>query len=183
MSWLCLTQGAALNFAIRISLGKLAWWCVFSFHSGKSLWELILEQFDDLLVKILLLAAIISFVSTQFSSLYCSLILVLVSTQNVTFLVVLINVLLVAITECMFLWVFLKKMWLCENYLHKFIVPKCWSGLQWYILRSVVMLPSMKWQRRTLYTSKARWWLLLPVPEWMKWIRKQCLRLEREFTC
>ncbi|PIO56547.1 cation transporter/ATPase [Teladorsagia circumcincta] len=30
---------------------------------GKSIWELILEQFDDLLVKILLLAAIISFVS------------------------------------------------------------------------------------------------------------------------
>jgi hypothetical protein len=33
---------------------------------GKSLWELVLEQFDDLLVKILLLAAIISFVSTFF---------------------------------------------------------------------------------------------------------------------
>jgi len=33
-------------------------------EEGKKLWELILEQFDDLLVKILLLAAIISFVSS-----------------------------------------------------------------------------------------------------------------------
>ena len=33
-------------------------------EEGKSLLQLILEQFDDLLVKILLLAAIISFVST-----------------------------------------------------------------------------------------------------------------------
>lgn len=35
-------------------------------EEGKSLWELILEQFDDLLVKILLLAAIISFVLAWF---------------------------------------------------------------------------------------------------------------------
>jgi len=35
-------------------------------EEGKTLWELILEQFDDLLVKILLLAAIISFVLAFF---------------------------------------------------------------------------------------------------------------------
>ena len=33
-------------------------------EEGKSIWQLILEQFDDLLVKILLLAAMISFVSS-----------------------------------------------------------------------------------------------------------------------
>ncbi|KAL1237601.1 Calcium-transporting ATPase sarcoplasmic/endoplasmic reticulum type [Trichinella spiralis] len=35
-------------------------------EEGKQLWQLILEQFDDLLVKILLLAAIVSFVLALF---------------------------------------------------------------------------------------------------------------------
>lgn len=37
---------------------------IFFSCSGKSIWELIIEQFEDLLVRILLLAACISFVST-----------------------------------------------------------------------------------------------------------------------
>ena len=35
-------------------------------EEGKTIWQLVLEQFDDLLVKILLLAAIISFVLAFF---------------------------------------------------------------------------------------------------------------------
>lgn len=35
----------------------------FIFYAGKSIWELVAEQFEDLLVRILLLAACISFVS------------------------------------------------------------------------------------------------------------------------
>ncbi|KAG5883334.1 hypothetical protein JTB14_003520 [Gonioctena quinquepunctata] len=40
-------------------------------EEGKSIWQLILEQFDDLLVKILLLAAIISFVIIYFIIFRC----------------------------------------------------------------------------------------------------------------
>ena len=47
----------------RAVLPRLFTHCCSTSVAGKSLWELFLEQFDDLLVKILLLAAVISFVS------------------------------------------------------------------------------------------------------------------------
>jgi hypothetical protein len=54
--------------------------------AGKPLWELILEQFDDLLVKILLLAAIISFVSILYAKyilyLWPDIMIVMVSFQQ-----------------------------------------------------------------------------------------------------
>ena len=43
--------------------GRYRFITLLSFSAGKSLWELVAEQFEDLLVRILLLAACISFVS------------------------------------------------------------------------------------------------------------------------
>lgn len=39
--------------------------CLYMHIAGKSLWELVVEQFEDLMVRILLLAACVSFVSTR----------------------------------------------------------------------------------------------------------------------
>ena len=47
------------------TLSKLNLFTELPAEEGKTVWELVLEQFDDLLVKILLLAAIISFVRTR----------------------------------------------------------------------------------------------------------------------
>ena len=53
-----------------MSLNWLLFWPLFvselPAEEGKTIWQLVLEQFDDLLVKILLLAAIISFVLAFF---------------------------------------------------------------------------------------------------------------------
>lgn len=48
-----------IAYDVYININSIIIFC----YTGKSIWQLVLEQFDDLLVKILLLAAIISFVS------------------------------------------------------------------------------------------------------------------------
>lgn len=55
-----LTEKQVLEYQAKYGLNELPP------EEGKSLWQLVLEQFDDLLVKILLLAAVISFVLAFF---------------------------------------------------------------------------------------------------------------------
>uniref|UniRef100_A0A673CUV1 Calcium-transporting ATPase n=1 Tax=Sphaeramia orbicularis TaxID=375764 RepID=A0A673CUV1_9TELE len=71
--WLCSTNFLyTLIFRLHYILASQCdcFMCIlfymFSLHTGKSIWELIIEQFEDLLVRILLLAACISFVLAWF---------------------------------------------------------------------------------------------------------------------
>ena len=57
-----------LYIILDIVIFKLVPVLIYLYSTGKSLWQLFIEQFDDLLVKILLAAATISFVSVHCDS-------------------------------------------------------------------------------------------------------------------
>ena len=58
----------SLYIILDIVILKLIPVLIYLYSTGKSLWQLFIEQFDDLLVKILLAAATISFVSVHCDS-------------------------------------------------------------------------------------------------------------------
>uniref|UniRef100_A0A3B3ZIU9 Calcium-transporting ATPase n=1 Tax=Periophthalmus magnuspinnatus TaxID=409849 RepID=A0A3B3ZIU9_9GOBI len=64
-SYFCVNESTGLSLE-EVKRQKEKWGLNALSSSGKSLWELVLEQFEDLLVRILLLAACISFVLAWF---------------------------------------------------------------------------------------------------------------------
>uniref|UniRef100_A0A7N6A1P4 Calcium-transporting ATPase n=1 Tax=Anabas testudineus TaxID=64144 RepID=A0A7N6A1P4_ANATE len=64
-SYFCVNESTGLSLD-EVKRQKEKWGLNAPYFAGKSLWELVLEQFEDLLVRILLLAACISFVLAWF---------------------------------------------------------------------------------------------------------------------